>query len=70
MNYEARAYLETVREMERKGVIKTSEPLSDFDIMVEYAIGKIYNNGKDTFTTEDIYHAIVKYCGADALDLE
>lgn len=61
----AREFLRTIREAEGNGVIKTSVPLSDFDIMVQYAIGMLYDEGKTAITTEEICKAMIKYCGED-----
>lgn len=34
-------FIATVRSMEKEKVIATSQPMSDFDLMIQYAIGSL-----------------------------
>lgn len=65
MTEEFKQFLATIREGERKGHIKTSKPLTDFDIAVQFAIGKLGDEQGYPLsaTPGEIQEAIIKHCG-------
>lgn len=53
------------------GAVRVSEPLSELDLAVQYAIGCMQDDAGRTdiiVTDEDIYFAIRKYCGIDVCE--
>ena len=60
-----------VRDAIQKGVIKLSPPieLSELDLAIQFAIGcEMETTKRDTFTIEEIYHLVGKWCGQDVLE--
>lgn len=67
MTVEFKDFLSTIRLAEKTGKIKTSEPLSDFDLAVTFAIGKIGEIRGYPFeaTEAEIHAALLLFCGTD-----
>lgn len=60
-------FMEIIREGEALGEIKSSKPITDFDLAVQFAIGKSFEKGIRIMTTADIYRAMIEYCGEDSI---
>ena len=64
-------FKENVREADRNGTLKMSykgEPIHDFTELewaIQYAICHLWEDGERTFTIEELYEAIGKYCGEE-----
>ena len=58
-----------IMEAIENGWIKTSKPLTETDLAIQYAIGKEMEETKEHFfTADDIIELIRKHCGQDVYD--
>ena len=56
-------FVRTVIEGLKNGSLKTSVPMTRFDLAVQYAIAVLHAKGQDTVTYEDVHLAISHYIG-------
>lgn len=56
-------YLFIIREGERTGEIKISQPVTDFDLAVMFALGKLTERGIMKMTQEDLGREMQSQCG-------
>ena len=60
-----------VRDAIQKGIVKLSPPteLDELDLAIQFAIScEMEATKRDTFTLEEIYHLVGKWCGQDVLE--
>lgn len=63
-------FMRIIRDGEALGEIKSSKPITDFDLAVQFAIGKLFEKGIREMTTEDIWKSMIENCGEDAFELQ
>ena len=54
-------FVKNVRDAEARGEIHFSKPVSDFDLAVNYAVIRISNKGKHTFTAHEVFYEMMKF---------
>lgn len=52
-----------VRDSEQKGMVKTTQPMTDFDLAVQYAVGTIVDERgvPCDITLDEIYEEMMKF---------
>lgn len=70
MTKEFEDFLSQIRFAEKRGTIKTSKPLSDFDLAVTFAVDKIgeIRGAPCNATIDEIHAALLLFCGADVYE--
>lgn len=61
-------FLERVEYGFKSGELKTDRPLTEKELAIQYVAGVFYEEGKKSFTAEEIAIGIKNYCGEDVFN--